>query len=89
MAPAQWFDAHFQPLEPRYTYARPSRCQSAAPDIPRPSWYIPQALQAGRLYGVVLDTSGSMDRRTGKHRQLQCSSKRWLCAGHFLRYPPL
>ncbi len=59
---ARWFDAHFQPLEKRRTYARLSRRQSSTPDIPRPAWYIPEEETDQRIYGVVLDTSGSMDR---------------------------
>ena len=60
---AQWFDRHFSPLEKRRTYMRLSRRQSATPDIPRPLW-VPQAdSQDGRTFGVVLDTSGSMDRK--------------------------
>ncbi len=60
---AQWFDEHFSPLEKRRTYTRLSRRQSATPDIPRPLW-VPQAdAQEGRTFGVVLDTSGSMERK--------------------------
>jgi predicted metal-dependent peptidase len=60
---ARWFDHHFPPIETRRTYARLSRRQSATPDIPRPS-YVPHPLDAdGRTFGVVLDTSGSMDSR--------------------------
>jgi predicted metal-dependent peptidase len=59
---AEWFDEHFPPLEMRRSYARPSRRQSSTPDIPRPRWVPkPDALE-GRTFGVVLDTSGSMDR---------------------------
>lgn len=58
---ARWFDDHFLPLERRRTYARASRRQSATPDIPRPGRYLPPELQAGRTFGVVLDTSGSME----------------------------
>ena len=60
---ARWFDDHFLPLERRRTYARASRRQSATPDIPRPGRYTPQELTASRTFGVVLDTSGSMDTR--------------------------
>jgi predicted metal-dependent peptidase len=60
---ARWFDDHFVPLERRRSYARASRRQSAAPDIPRPGRYVPQELVANRTFGVVLDTSGSMDSR--------------------------
>jgi predicted metal-dependent peptidase len=57
-----WFDLHFEPLEKRRTYARMSRRQSATPDIPRPALFVPQSLLDVRTFGVVLDTSGSMDR---------------------------
>jgi predicted metal-dependent peptidase len=60
---ARWFDDHFAPLERRRSYARASRRQAATPDIPRPGWYLPEELTDGRIFGVVLDTSGSMDRR--------------------------
>ncbi len=59
---ARWFDERFEPLEKRRTYARLSRRQPATPDIPRPSWRYEEAAQAGRTFGVLLDTSGSMDR---------------------------
>ena len=58
---AQWFDEHFPPLERVRTYARLSRRQSSTPDIPRPR-YVPPPEDANRTFGVVLDTSGSMDR---------------------------
>jgi predicted metal-dependent peptidase len=58
---AQWFDHHFPPMEKRRTYARPSRRQSSTPDIPRPS-YQKSEPDDSRTFGVVLDTSGSMDR---------------------------
>jgi predicted metal-dependent peptidase len=60
---ARWFDDHFLPLEPRRSYARASRRQSATPEIPRPGRYIPPELLENRTFGVVLDTSGSMDQR--------------------------
>ena len=59
---ARWFDERFEPLEKRRTYARLSRRQSSTPDIPRPSYRYEDAAQAGRTFGVLLDTSGSMDR---------------------------
>lgn len=61
VALARWFEHYFAPLEPRRSYAHPSRRQSATPDIPRPR-YVPHenALDA-RTFGVVLDTSGSMN----------------------------
>jgi len=59
---AHWFDERFPPPEPRRSYARPSRRQSATPDIPRPSAARPdEETRASRVFGVLLDTSGSMD----------------------------
>ena len=60
---ARWFDDHFAPLERRRSYTRASRRQAATPDIPRPGWHLPEELTDSRVFGVVLDTSGSMDRR--------------------------
>lgn len=57
---AKWFDNFLSPIEKRRTYSRPSRRQSSTPNIPRPS-YIYET-EYGRTFGVVLDTSGSMDR---------------------------
>jgi predicted metal-dependent peptidase len=62
VALARWFDHHFPPLEKVRTFARPSRRQSSTPDIPRPS-YVPPPGDPERTFGVILDTSGSMDRR--------------------------
>ena len=59
---AKWFDAHFSPVEKQRTYTRPSRRQSSTPDIPRPRWIPTHGALDGRTYGVILDTSGSMDR---------------------------
>ena len=59
---AKWFDEQFAPLEKRRTYARMSRRQSATPDIPRPAWYLQEEATEPRIFGVLLDTSGSMDR---------------------------
>lgn len=58
---AQWFDRYFPPLERYRTYARLSRRQSSTPDIPRPA-YSPCRPDDARTFGVVLDTSGSMER---------------------------
>lgn len=59
---AQWFDHHFPPKERRRSYARPSRRQMATPDIPRPR-LVPVDDGSVRTYAVLLDTSGSMDRK--------------------------
>ncbi len=59
---AQWFDERFAPPELRRSYARPSRRQSATPDVARPTVVKPTEEQrASRVFGVVLDTSGSME----------------------------
>ncbi len=60
MALAQWFDERFPPLVEHRTYARLSRRQSSTPDIPRAHWTVEELDR--RTFGVVLDTSGSMDR---------------------------
>jgi predicted metal-dependent peptidase len=58
---AHWFDERFPPLEMRRSYARPSRRQGATPDLPRPSLCKPPEEQRkSRVFGVLLDTSGSM-----------------------------
>ena len=59
---AKWFNAQFAPMEKHRSYARLSRRQSATPDIPRPAWRGEPDLENPRIFGVVLDTSGSMDR---------------------------
>ncbi|MCZ7645957.1 MAG: VWA-like domain-containing protein [Planctomycetota bacterium] len=59
---AQWFDRWFAPVEKVRTYSRPSRRQQATPDIPRPTQVPRHGAEDGRTFGVVLDTSGSMDR---------------------------
>jgi predicted metal-dependent peptidase len=58
---ARWFDEHFTPVEKIRSYARPSRRQSSTPDIPRPNWVISRLAMDGRTFGVVLNTSGSME----------------------------
>jgi predicted metal-dependent peptidase len=58
---AQWFDRYFSPLEAVRSYARPSRRQASTPDIPRAGRHRPVIPVKERTFGVVLDTSGSMD----------------------------
>lgn len=60
---AQWFETHFRPMEKVRSYARMSRRQSATPTIPRPLWTTPYKRSEGHTFGVVLDTSGSMDSK--------------------------
>ena len=57
---AKWFDTYFAPLQKHRSYARPSRRQSATPDIPRPSWIPADLPENSRTYEVIIDTSGSM-----------------------------
>ncbi|MEU6321387.1 hypothetical protein [Streptomyces sp. NPDC047009] len=59
---ARWFDEFVPRPEPVRSYARPSRRQSSTPDIPRAGRYFPPEEVARCTFGVVLDTSGSMDR---------------------------
>ncbi len=61
---ARWLDPYFPPVERRRTFARPSRRQSATPAIPRPRVTTLEEAMLDRTFGVVLDTSGSMDRLT-------------------------
>ncbi|MER8183922.1 hypothetical protein [Kitasatospora sp. NPDC094015] len=60
---ARWFDAYVPSPVAHRSYARPSRRQAATPDIPRAGRYFPPEEVARCTFGVVLDTSGSMDRR--------------------------
>ncbi|WP_231873379.1 MULTISPECIES: hypothetical protein [Kitasatospora] len=59
---ARWFDEHVPRPEPLRSYARPSRRQSASPDIPRAGRHHPYEETPRHTFGVLLDTSGSMDR---------------------------
>jgi predicted metal-dependent peptidase len=61
---SNWFDNYFAPIETRRSYHRPSRRQAATPDIPRPRTVPAETALDGRTFGVLLDTSGSMDRVT-------------------------
>ncbi len=60
---AKWFDNYFAPIVRVRSYARPSRRQAATPDIPRPRYVTDATTQHGRTFGVILDTSGSMDTK--------------------------
>jgi predicted metal-dependent peptidase len=59
---ARWFDRFFAPLEKKRTYARLSRRQASTPDLVRPRTVPAPEAADGRTCGVVIDTSGSMDR---------------------------
>lgn len=58
---ARWFEEHVPSVERRRSYARASRRQASSPDIPRPGWIRPEEVVRLATFGVVLDTSGSMD----------------------------
>ncbi len=60
---AQWFEEFVPAVEKRRSYARASRRQAATPHIPRPGWVRPEERVLASTFGVVLDTSGSMDTR--------------------------
>ncbi len=64
VALAKWFDVYFAPLEKHRSYARPSRRQTSTPDIPRPRYTPADIPTDSRTFGVVIDTSGSMDAKT-------------------------
>ncbi|WP_329558778.1 hypothetical protein OG711_07115 [Streptomyces uncialis] len=59
---ARWFDEFVPRPEPLRTFARPARRQASTPDIPRAGRRFPPEEIARCTFGVVLDTSGSMDR---------------------------
>lgn len=60
---ARWFDEHIAADLPRRSYARASRRQSSSPEIPRPGRLVPTEAVPRNTFGVVLDTSASMDAR--------------------------
>ncbi len=60
---ARWMEAHVPyPRDPVRSYARASRRQSSTPDIPRPARFVPHEVREACTFGVILDSSGSMDR---------------------------
>lgn len=57
----RWFDEHVPPIERVRTYGRPSRRQSATPNIARPRYVWPDEETAQRgTFGLVVDVSGNM-----------------------------
>jgi predicted metal-dependent peptidase len=60
---ARWFDEYVPSPQPVRSYARPSRRQAATPNIPRAGRYFPPEERERCTFGVVLDTSGSMNRQ--------------------------
>jgi predicted metal-dependent peptidase len=59
---AEWIQERCPLPERRRSYARPSRRQSSTPDTPRPRFVEPEDERATRTFGVIIDTSGSMQR---------------------------
>jgi predicted metal-dependent peptidase len=66
VALARWIDDVLPSRELRRTYARASRRQGAVSDIPLPRYVRPHDEQT-HTFGVVVDTSGSMDRQILGH----------------------
>ncbi|MEU4642490.1 hypothetical protein [Micromonospora sp. NPDC023814] len=58
---ARWFDEYVPSPQRARSYARPSRRQASTPNIPRPGWRWPDEPIPRCTFGVVLDTSGSMN----------------------------
>jgi predicted metal-dependent peptidase len=58
---ARWFDEYVPAPQRTRSYARPSRRQASTPAIPRPGWRWPDEPVPRCTFGVVLDTSGSMN----------------------------
>jgi predicted metal-dependent peptidase len=59
---AEWIQERCPLPERRRSWARPSRRQSATPETPRPRFIEPDDERATRTFGVIVDTSGSMQR---------------------------
>lgn len=60
---AKWISEKFPLEESKRTYAKPSRRQSSTPDIPRPRYVRPEDIKNTKTFGVVMDTSASMDKK--------------------------
>ncbi|MFI1471008.1 hypothetical protein [Streptomyces wuyuanensis] len=60
---ARWFDEFVPRPEPVRSFARPARRQASTPGIPRAGRCFPPEQVARCTFGVVLDTSGSMNAR--------------------------
>jgi predicted metal-dependent peptidase len=59
---AEWIQERCPLPERRRSYARLSRRQSTTPETPRPRFVEPDEEQATHTFGVVIDSSGSMQR---------------------------
>lgn len=60
---AKWISERFPLEESKRTYSKPSRRQSSTPDIPRPRYIRPDDIRNTKTFGVVMDTSASMDKK--------------------------
>ncbi len=59
---AEWIQEHCPVPERRRSWARPSRRQTATPETPRPRFVEPEEARTTHTFGVIIDTSGSMQR---------------------------
>ena len=59
---AEWIQERCPLPERHRSYARPSRRQSSTPETPRPRFIEPEDERGTRTFGVIVDTSGSMQR---------------------------
>ena len=57
------FSEWFPPIQKHRSYARASRRQGSTPEIPRPGYIIRDEDLEGRTFGVIIDTSGSMESK--------------------------
>ncbi len=58
---ANWFAKNFPLEEKQRSYARASRRQSSSPDIPIPYFKKQTYERMSKTFGIILDTSGSME----------------------------
>lgn len=59
----KWFERMLPVPQRCRSYARPSRRQSITPDIPRPRYAELAGKDSSPAFGVVIDTSGSMEKK--------------------------
>jgi predicted metal-dependent peptidase len=59
---ARWFEEFVRTPEQHRSYTRPSRRQASTPNTPRPGRRQPEEQVPRCTFGVLIDTSGSMDR---------------------------
>lgn len=59
---AEWIAEKFPLEDKKRSYARPSRRQSISPDIPTAKYINPEEYKYNKVFGVIIDTSASMDK---------------------------